>query len=306
MTTEKYVQTPTLEIAYEESGPAYGQPVVLVHGFPHSPRSFDRVVPLLVHDGYRVLVPTLRGYGNTRFLKRDTPRSGQQAALGQDLVDFIEALQLPPVLTAGFDWGRRSCVVASILKPQLILGQVLIGGYDVQKIADASVPGLPEQESAMWHGYFFTTERGCQALISQREAYAEFMWRQWNPTQPFDVAEFAANATYFHSPDFVDVVLSSYRHRLGLAPGDPQLEQVEALLALQPQVSVPTSVLISGAEPAIRRGHDETARFFTGPFRYALLEGIGHNLPFEAPKALALELKRLGQQAELQACSNTA
>lgn len=292
---EKLVQTPTLQIAYEEYGPTHGPAIVLLHGFPHSPRAYDRVSQPLADLGFRILIPTLRGYGNTRFLRPDTPRSGQQAALGKDLVDFIETLGLSSALTVGFDWGRRSCVVASLLRPDLIRAQILIGGYDVQKLSAAHVPGPPEQESAMWHSHFFGTERGRQALLQHRDAYAAFLWRQWNPSKTFDAQEFALNAPYFHNPDFVDVVLSSYRHRMQLAPGDPTLEPIEQLLATQPKVHVPSTVLISGAEPLARRNEIDTTAFFSRLFRYRVLSDVGHNLPNHAPEALISEILALHQ-----------
>jgi len=101
----KRASTSTLEIAYEESGPATGVPVLLMHGFPYDPRCYDEVVPPLVAAGYRAIVPYLRGYGETRFLAASTPRSGQQAALGQDLLDLMDALGLPNAALVGFDWG---------------------------------------------------------------------------------------------------------------------------------------------------------------------------------------------------------
>jgi len=103
----KRIRTSTLEIAYEESGPETGVPVLLMHGFPYDPRAYDEVTPLLAAAGYRAIVPYLRGYGPTRFLSAQTPRSGQQAALGRDLLDLMDALRLPSAALVGYDWGGR-------------------------------------------------------------------------------------------------------------------------------------------------------------------------------------------------------
>src|SRR6478609_4268371 len=102
-----HLRTATLEVAYEESGPADGEPVVLLHGFPYDPRAYDAMLPILGDAGCRSIVPYLRGYGPTRFLAAETPRSGQQAALGKDLKELINALGVTRAVLAGYDWGRR-------------------------------------------------------------------------------------------------------------------------------------------------------------------------------------------------------
>src|SRR5262249_42296222 len=111
----KHALTRTLDIAYEESGPPDGVPVILLHGFPYDPRAYDEVAPLLTARGLRAIVPYLRGYGLTRFRSADTLRSGQQAALGHDLLELMDALALPSAALAGYDWGgRAACIVAAL------------------------------------------------------------------------------------------------------------------------------------------------------------------------------------------------
>ena len=135
----KTVRTPTLEIAYQESGPPAGPPVVLLNGFPDDVHAYDGVVPALAVAGWRVLVPYLRGYGPTRFLEPRTPRSGQQAALGRDLADFLDALGLERAALAGYDWGgRAACIVAALL-PQRAGCLVSICGYNIQSFSQPEV-----------------------------------------------------------------------------------------------------------------------------------------------------------------------
>ncbi|WP_089937150.1 alpha/beta fold hydrolase [Candidatus Entotheonella palauensis] len=99
--TIKFVRTPALNIGYEEHGDTSGFPIILLHGFPYDIRSFDGVAPPLVEAGYRVFVPYLRGYGATRFLDPKAPRMAEQAAIGQDVGDFAEALRIDQCARAG-------------------------------------------------------------------------------------------------------------------------------------------------------------------------------------------------------------
>jgi pimeloyl-ACP methyl ester carboxylesterase len=292
----KRVRTGTLEIAYEESGPGEGTPVLLMHGFPYDVRAYDDVVPSLIAAGCRVIVPYLRGYGPTRFLSADTPRSGQQAALGKDLLDLLDALQIERAALAGYDWGGRAACIVAALWPQRVRCLVSGGGYNIQNIAAAGKPLPPEQEYRFWYQYYFHTERGRAGLAANRREFCRLLWRLWSPNWAFDEATYARTAASFDNPDFVDVVIQSYRHRYGYAPGDPAVEPIEQLLAAQPKISVPTIVLHGEASGVGPPGQsDKHARFFTGPYRRQVIPVAGHYLPAEAPRLFAdavLELVR--------------
>jgi pimeloyl-ACP methyl ester carboxylesterase len=292
----KRAQTSTLEIAYEDSGPEAGFPVLLMHGFPYDPRCYDEVVPPLVAAGHRAIVPYLRGYGPTRFLSRETPRSGQQAALGHDLLELMDALRLPRAVLAGFDWGGRAACVVAALWPQRVRGLVSANGYNIQDIAGSAVPGQPAQEHRLWYQYYFHTERGRAGLQANRREFCKLLWQLWSPNWKFDDATFERSAKSFDNPDFVDVVIQSYRHRFGYAPGDPALEPFEQRLAARPPIPVASIVLQGeGDGVATATARDAQARFFTGPYRRVLIPVIGHNVPQEAPTAVAdavLELIR--------------
>lgn len=295
----KRVRTAVLEIAYEESGPQDGVPVLLLHGFPYDPRAFDGVVPPLAAAGHRVIVPYLRGYGQTRFLDAATPRSGQQAALGRDLIELMDALAIPSAVLAGFDWGGRAACVAAALWPQRVRGLVSANGYNIQNIAAAASPAAPEQEHRWWYQYYFHTERGRAGLQTHRRELCRLLWQLWSPNWRFDDATYDRTAESFDNPDFVDVVIHSYRHRYGYAPGDPAYETVEHDLAGQPPITVPTIVLqgeADGVAVADARAAAAQARRFTGPCQYRLIPVIGHDVPQEAPTetaAAVLELARV-------------
>ena len=282
------IRTPMLDIAYEHSGPAGALPVVLLHGFPYDVRAFDGVVPLVSAAGFRTIVPYLRGYGPTRFLSPDTPRSGEQAALGQDLLDLLDALKLQRAVLAGFDWGGRAACVVSALWPERVHGLVSCTGYQLQDIANAHKPADPEQERRFWYQYYFHTDRGRNGLSERRADLGKLLWKLWSPTWAFDKATYHRTAASFDNPDFVDVVIHSYRHRAANAPGDPRFAAIEERLAALPRIGVPT-IVIHGAVDDVNpvansKGHH---RYFTGPYERRVFDNVGHNPPQEAPQDFA-------------------
>ena len=284
----KHARTSVLDIAYEDSGAADGTPVFLMHGFPYSPRAFDEVVPLLTAQGCRTIVPYLRGYGPTRFLSDDTVRSGEQAALGNDLKELIDALSIERAFLAGYDWGGRACCLVAALWPERVRGLVSGAGYNVHDVAGSVKPGSAEQEHRAWYQYYFHTERGRAGLTQNRREIARLLWTLWSLERDFDAALFERSAPSFDNPDFVEVVIHSYRVRYGTVPGDPSLAAIEQRLAAQPAITVPTIVLhgtadgIAPPEASARHG-----RHFTGPYERRLVAGAGHALAQDAPREMA-------------------
>ncbi len=291
-----HARTSVLDVAYEESGPADGTPVFLMHGFPYDPRSYDGVVPFLVAQGCRTIVPYLRGYGPTRFLSAGTMRSGEQAALGNDLKELMDALGVSQAFLCGYDWGGRACCIVAALWPERVRGLVTGAGYNIHDVAGAAKPASAEQEHRAWYQYYFHTERGRAGLTQNRREIAKLLWTLWSLERPFSETEFAASAPSFDNPDFVEVVIHSYRVRYGYAPGDPSLAATEQRLAEQPPITVP-AINLHGtgdgiAPPAASESH---ARHFTGPYRRRLVAGAGHAMPQDAPRETAqavLELIR--------------
>jgi pimeloyl-ACP methyl ester carboxylesterase len=288
LTNLVHVRTAILDVAYEASGPQNAFPVVLLHGFPYDPRAFDDVVVRLNQAGLRTLVPYLRGYGATRFLSRDTPRSGEQAALGQDLLELLDALNIERAILAGFDWGGRAACIVSALWPERVLGLVSCTGYNIQDIARSRKPADPAQELRLWYQYYFQTERGRNGLTENRGEICKLLWKLWSPGFVFDDATFDRTAASFANEDFVDVVIHSYRHRLQNASGDPRYTGIEARLAAQPKISVPT-INIHGAVDGVNpvRSSEGHAKFFDAQYQRRVFEGVGHNPPQEDPKGFA-------------------
>jgi len=283
-----HVDTGVLDIAYYEVGPADGPVVVLLHGFPYDIHSYVDVVPALAVRGCRVIVPYLRGYGPTRFHDPAMPRSGEQAAIGADLRALLDALAVPRAVFAGYDWGGRAACVGAALWPERCTGLVSVGGYLIQDIARAMKPVRVEREVALWYQWYFQIERGRAGLAANRREIAQTLWRQWSPTWQFDDACFERTASAFDNMDFVDISIHSYRHRYGLAAGDPRYADLQARLAALPPITVPTVTLDGDADGVLPAtdGRAQAAKF-TGPRTHRVVAGAGHNLPQEAPEAFA-------------------
>ena len=279
---EKRVVAGVLDIAYREHGPSNGWPCILSHGFPYDVHAYAEAAPLLAEAGARVIVPYLRGYGPTRFLSADTPRSGEQAALAADLLALMDPLKIERATLAGYDWGGRAgCIVAS-LWPQRVEALVSGNSYNIQNIARAMEPASPREEAALWYQYYFHTERGRRGLAADRRGVTRLLWEMWSPTWAFDEATFERSAQAFDNPDFVDVVIHSYRHRYGLVAGDPAVAAIEDKLVAQPPIVVPT-ISIDGDADGVNSGTAHHATKFVGPHEHRVFHAAGHNLPQERP-----------------------
>lgn len=282
----RQVEAGVLDVGYHQAGPENGHPIILLHGFPYDIHSYVDVAPRLAKQGYRVIVPHLRGHGSTRFLDDATPRAGQQAAIGQDVIDLMDALHIPEAVLAGYDWGGRAACVAAAMKPSRCVGLVSVNGYLIQDIGKAAQPAPASVEAGFWYQYYFLTERGRAGLSANRKDIAHLMWQANSPAWRFDAATFQRSAQAFDNPDYVEVVLHSYRHRLGQAAGYPDYEESEALLATQPLIKSPTITLDGLADGVVKAtdGSANAARF-SGPRQHRQIPGAGHNLPQEAPHA---------------------
>jgi pimeloyl-ACP methyl ester carboxylesterase len=288
MGTLKYINAGDLCIAYEESGNVDGTAIILMHGFPYDIRTYDEVTKYLLTENCRIIVPYLRGYGPTKFLSADTLRSGQQAALANDLIALMDALAIQKAIVGGYDWGGRACCIVSALHPERIIGLVSMAGYNIQNIAKYSEPETPEIEMLNWYQFYFHSERGRIGLTKYRKELCRLLWCNWSPTWKFDDETFEASAVSFNNPDFVDVVVHSYRHRYGLAKGDPKFEAIEQSLQKQPTIKVPAIILdaeADGVEPFSGTGKD--ANYFEGGYERRVVKGVGHNLPQESPAEFA-------------------
>ena len=284
----RHAQTDRLDIAYAELGPATGPAAILLHGWPYDIHAFAEVAPLLAAKGYRVIVPYLRGYGETRFLSPDTPRNGQPAAVALDTVALMDALKIPKAILAGFDWGARSADIIAALWPERCLGLVAVSGYLIGSQAAGRAPLPPAAELQWWYQFYFATERGRAGYDKYRRDFNRLIWRLASPKWAFDDATFDRSAAAFDNPDHVAIVIHNYRWRQGLAEGEAKYDGIEAKLAAAPVITVPTITLEGDANGAPHLEPAAYAGKFSGRYAHRTITGgIGHNLPQEAPGAFA-------------------
>lgn len=295
----KQIDAGVLNVGYAEDGPGNGPAVLLLHGWPYDIHAFDEVTPKLAAAGYRTIVPYLRGYGSTRFLRDDAVRNGEPAALGRDAIDLMDALGIPTAIVAGFDWGARTADVVAALWPERCTGLVSVSGYLIGSQASGASPLPPAAEQLWWYQFYFATERGRAGYAANTRDFAELIWRTASPKWAFDDATFARSAAAFDNPDHVDIVIHNYRWRLGLAEGEAQYADLEAQLATAPVITVPTITMEGDANGAPHPDPSAYAAKFSRPYSHRNVGGgVGHNLPQKAPQAFVdaiLELSAMGR-----------
>lgn len=282
----KQIAAGDLNVCFAECGPPDGPVVVCLHGWPYDIHSYAEVAPLLAARGYRVLVPYLRGHGRTRFRSEQTPRNAQQAAVARDLVALLDALGISRALLAGFDWGARTAAIVAALRPERVKALVSGGGYLITDVHAQADPLGAEAEHAWWYQYYFSTERGRRALLDRRlrRDLCRLVWQTVSPTWRFEEEVFDRTASAFDNPDYPEIVVHNYRWRLGLASGERRYDTDERRLADRPVITVPTVTLDGALDPFTPPGRSRGYRDrFAGPYLHRTLDGIGHNLPQEAP-----------------------
>jgi pimeloyl-ACP methyl ester carboxylesterase len=283
----RMVETSSLRIGYEESGPSGGDPIFLLHGWPYDPRSFDDAVGPLADAGFRVIVPYLRCFGPTVYRDSSIFRSGEQAALGKDIIDLMDALRIPRAILAGFDWGNRAACVAAALWPKRVRAFVSTPGYtllDVPTLTKA--PGTAKQIREAWYRFFLSMPNGPAYLAQHREEYTRQCWEAWSPTWRFSEKFFQVTARSFQTDDWLATTVHCYRHMYGTAPGDPALATLEKRLYRQPTIAAPTIVLQAHSDPLYPATFsDGQQKLYTGHYERRGLPNVGHDVPKEAPVA---------------------
>jgi pimeloyl-ACP methyl ester carboxylesterase len=288
--TLKHVKAGVLHIVYAEAGPAHGPVVLCLHGWPYDIHSFVDVVPLLADQGYRVIVPHLRGHGSTRFLSRHTPRTAEQSAIALDIIAFMDALKIQKAVLAGFDWGSRTADIIAALWPERVKALVSTSGYLITDRKSQLEPAAPAVEHNWWYQWYFAGERGKKAMenVDERIALCRYVWTLVSPNWNFDDATFQRTAEAFKNPDYAAIVLFNYRWRIGLVDGERRYDRYEKQLAAQPSIGVPTMTLDAALDPFTAPGDGSSYRnHFTGPYEHRTIADIGHNLPQEAPTTFA-------------------
>ena len=282
----KQIDAGLLNIGYAEVGPTDGPVVILLHGWPYDIHSYVDVAPLLASAGYRAIVPYLRGYGTTRFLSSETFRNGQQSAVALDIIALMDALRIKRAIVAGFDWGSRTAAIIAALWPERCKALVAVSGYLITNLKANLQPLPPAAELGWWYQYYFSTERGALGYTKYRHDFNKLIWKNASPKWDFDDATFDRTATSFDNPDHVSIVIHNYRWRLSLAKGEPRYDALEEKLSRAPVITVPAITIASDFDGAAADGKAYTNRF-SGKYSHRILNGIGHNVPQEAPDAFA-------------------
>jgi pimeloyl-ACP methyl ester carboxylesterase len=293
----KQINAGLLNVGYAEVGPTDGPAVILLHGWPYDIHSFVEVAPPLAAQGYRVIIPYVRGYGSTQFLSPDTPRNGQQAAVAVDVIDLMDALKIEKATLAGFDWGARSANIIAALWPERCKALVTVSGYAVPNRQANKGPLPPAAELQWWYQYYFATERGRAGYEKYRRDFSKLIWQIASPKWKFDDATFDRSAAAFDNPDHVAIVIHNYRWRLSLAEGESKYDDLEKKIAMAPVIAVPTISMEGDANGAPHFPNDTPYRGkFSGKYEYRVIKGgIGHNLPQEAPQAFAQAVVDVGR-----------
>lgn len=282
----QHIEAGLRDVGYADVGPAGGQPVILLHGWPYDIHSYADVAPLLAAAGYRLIVPYLRGYGTTRFLSADTFRNGEQAAVASDAIALMDALKIPKAIVAGFDWEARTAICIGALWPERCKAIVSVSGYINTNLMANQQPLPPQAEHWWWYQYYFATERGRQGYSKYRRDFNKLIWKLASPKWNFDDATFERSATAFDNPDHVDIVIHNYRWRLSLADGEREYDALEQKLFEGPPITVPAVTIGSDFDGANADGTAYRGKF-SGPYSHRILNDIGHNVPQEAPQAFA-------------------
>lgn len=284
----KQIQAGLLDVGYVEAGPADGQPVILLHGWPYDISSYEDVSKILTGKGYRVLIPYLRGHGSTRFLSAATPLNGQQSVMAVDIIAFMDALKVKNAIVGGYDWGARTADIMAALWPERVKGLVSVSGYLIGSQAGNVVPLKPEAERSWWYQFYFATERGRAGYEANTYEFNKLIWQTASPKWNFSDATYKQSSKAFDNPDHVTIVIDNYRWRLGLSKGEAKYDELEKKLAAGPAITVPTVTLEGDSNGAPHPDPSNYASRFTGKYlHHTITGGVGHNLPQEAPQAFA-------------------
>lgn len=297
--TIKQIKAGVLNVGYIEAGPKEGQPVILLHGWPYGIQSYSKTTTILASKGYHVYVPYARGFGTTRFLSQQTPRTGQPGALAQDLLDFMDDLHIQKAIIGGFDWGARTADIVAALYPERCEALVAVSGYLIGNPKTGSKPLPPKAELAWWYQFYFATARGEQGYKENTKDFAKLIWQLASPDWKFNDQRFDQEAMAFENPDHVAIVIHNYRYRLGLVPGVENYADIEARISGQPTIQVPTVTLEGDSNGAPHPAPASYRNRYTGRYsHHTIAGGIGHDLPAEAPAAFADAIIEAGNMVQ--------
>ncbi len=290
----RQLQTPTLNITYDEGGPPDGPVVLMLHGWPDDIRGWSSVTPGLQAAGFRTLTPYLRGFGPTRLLDDQTPRDGRGVALAQDALDLLDSLEVQRCAVVGHDWGARVAYTLAALTPERLTAIAALS-LAFQPSGRFTLPDF-SQARLFWYQWFMMLDQGAEAVRADPVGFARIQWDTWSPPGWFRAGEFEQTARSFQTPDWAEITLSGYRSRWRTQGPEEQhhdrrYDGLQQRLVEVNTISVPTLMIQGGAdtcdEPASSAGLES---HFLGQYQRVVLNGVGHFPAREAPEAVTQAL----------------
>jgi pimeloyl-ACP methyl ester carboxylesterase len=288
----KTIRTELLEMAYFDSGPQDGNPLLLLHGWPESPVGFESISSRFHEAGFRTIAPFLRGFGSTRFLSSAVPRVGVAAALAQDVLDLMDGLGIHRFSVIGHDWGARTGYALAALVPERLRSLCTLS-LAFQPGFEFRTPSF-EQSRRFWYQFFMCSDKGANRVVADPVGFSRFQWETWSPPGWFTEEDFKAAARAWENPDYPAVTLNSYRSRwLQHEPRDPRYDEVQSRLSRSTRIDVPTLMIQGGSDscaaPSESEGMDE---FFTAEYERIVIKGAGHFPHREATPIVAEAIVR--------------
>jgi pimeloyl-ACP methyl ester carboxylesterase len=283
----KTIRTRLLEIAYFDDGPQDGEPLLLLHGWPESPKGFEQISSHLHGAGFRTIAPFLRGFGATRFLSPDTPRVGVAAALAQDALDLTDCLGLSRFSVIGHDWGARIGYALAALASERL--------RSLCAISVAFQPGFGfrtpsyDQSRRFWYQFFMCSAKGATSVTEDPIGFSRFQWETWSPPGWFAEEDFKAAARAWENPDYSAITLNSYRSRwLEGELCDSRYDQLQAKLNESTSIGVSTLMIQGGADSCDPPSESEgLEQYFTADYERIVIAEVGHFPHREAPGTVA-------------------
>lgn len=279
------IRAADLDIAYTEHGAADAPAVLLVHGWPDDASTWDGVAPAIAALGRRVIVPTLRGFGDTRFVFDETPRTGNSAVLATDMIALLDALGIERFTAIGHDWGANTVEALAVGWPERVERLAMLASPP--RLGGAPTPPFWHAQRE-WYHWFMATKRGAQAVRDDRRGFARTHWENWSPEGWFDETTFDAVAGSWDNPDWVDVTIHSYRARWDEAEPDPRSAWLEDEVKATSTLSLP-AIYVHGEKDGVNPPPTaaDVADKFDGPFERIEIAGVGHFPQRERPEEVA-------------------
>jgi len=246
------------------------------------------VVDQLSTAGYCAVVPSLRGFGDTRFRSGTDVRTGDASILAMDAIGLMDVLSIRRFAVVGHDWGSSVAEALAVGWPDRIERIAMLSTSP--RLGGMPTPSF-EQAQMDWYQWFIATPRGARAVRDDRRGFAHFHWVNWGPPGWFDEATFSRVARAWDNPDWIDVTLHSYLSRWDIAPPDPLSAWLDSKVKATSSLSLPVVIIQGEADGVSSPGAlNDVHEKFKGQFELVTLPAVGHFPQREVPDQVAAHL----------------